>query len=469
MRKGFLSVLGISLVSGALAHGQTESLPPTPHEGRSALKATSAPKAPASAPASTYRGTYQATAADADAPPAHIAGTHCGDGCCDCCCTGLRPWIAAEYLLWWIKDGPLNTPLATSTAGVTPGAPPGALGQPGTQVLFGGDIDYTDFAGLRISAGVPISDLLSLEGSFFLLERRSVNFSLNSDATGNPFIARPVFNEQFGIEDVYATSNPGFGGRGIWSGGIAIASHTRLQGYELNLAANLCDSCDLRVDLIGGYRALDLNEDLSIQENITAVSAGTLSYVGNFINPGDQLVEFERFHASNKFYGGQLGLRVEREWELPEKDFFGRGKPPARVSLGAYAKVALGWVQTIAELEGHATHITPAGTTTVPGSVLVQTTNAGRHFRSDFSVVPEAGVNVGYRLSNHLKATVGYNFLYWTRVARPGNLIDRTVNPALAPTDQLYGNGLGTNRPAFTWHESDFWAQGLTVGLLFSF
>ena len=40
-------------------------------------------------------------------------------------------WVEADYLLWWIKRGPLPTPLVTTGNPKDP--QPGALGQPGTR------------------------------------------------------------------------------------------------------------------------------------------------------------------------------------------------------------------------------------------------------------------------------------------------------------------------------------------------
>src|SRR5262249_32610546 len=41
-------------------------------------------------------------------------------------------WVNAEYLLWWIKRGPVAAPLVTVGS-----APPGTIGQAGTAVAFG--------------------------------------------------------------------------------------------------------------------------------------------------------------------------------------------------------------------------------------------------------------------------------------------------------------------------------------------
>ena len=95
--------------------------------------------------------------------------------------------------------------------------------------------------------------------------------------------------------------------------------------------------------------------------------------------------------------------------------------------------------------------------------------NIGRYYRNAFSVVPEGGINLGWNITPRIKATVGYTFLYWSDVARPGNLIDRNVNPAYQPTNQFYGIGGGPNTPTFSFHETGFWAQGVNFGLEFKF
>jgi hypothetical protein len=138
--------------------------------------------------------------------------------------------------------------------------------------------------------------------------------------------------------------------------------------------------------------------------------------------------------------------------------------------VGLTGKIALGTTQQLATIEGSSTLLVPgAAPVTAAGGILAQITNAGRHYRSEFSAVPEAGLNLGYQITERLTATVGYTFIYWSNVLRPGNQIDHTINPALPPTDQDFGNGLGQNRPAFAFHSSDFWAQGINLGLVFRY
>ena len=83
--------------------------------------------------------------------------------------------------------------------------------------------------------------------------------------------------------------------------------------------------------------------------------------------------------------------------------------------------------------------------------------------------MPEGQLNLGWQLRPNVYATVGYTFLYWSNVLRPGNQIDRNVNASLIPTSQDFGRGNTQGPPNFSFHGSDFWAQGLNFGLLFSF
>src|SRR5205814_2861612 len=111
------------------------------------------------------------------------------------------------------------------------------------------------------------------------------------------------------------------------------------------------------------------------------------------------------------------------------------------------------------------------GTTTLVQGSTVRTANGGilapsnaiLAHRDDFAVIPEVKVNVGVELSRNIRAYVGYSFLYWEDVARPGDS-SRAVNASQVPSSLSFGAGLGT--PAQNKiNGSDFYAHGLNVGL----
>ena len=70
----------------------------------------------------------------------------------------------------------------------------------------------------------------------------------------------------------------------------------------------------------------------------------------------------------------------------------------------------------------------------------------------------------GYLVTNHIRAYVGYNFLYWTNVIRPGDQIDRVVDLTFVP-NSIPVPFSGQNRPQPLFKQSDLWAQGLQFGL----
>ena len=102
----------------------------------------------------------------------------------------------------------------------------------------------------------------------------------------------------------------------------------------------------------------------------------------------------------------------------------------------------------------------------MPGGLLAQRTNIGDYSANNFSFVPEVGVRLGYLIAPRVALTAGYNFIYWTGVARPGEQIDPVVNPTQIPPGTLQGPA----RPAFTGvSTTDIWIQGVSTGLEFRF
>ena len=64
---------------------------------------------------------------------------------------------------------------------------------------------------------------------------------------------------------------------------------------------------------------------------------------------------------------------------------------------------------------------------------------------------------------------VGYNFLYWSNVARPRDQIARTVNFTQVSIDPTFGPLNGAARPVPMPHLTDFWAQGINFGIQFQY
>jgi hypothetical protein len=376
---------------------------------------------------------------------------------------GNRLWCSTEFLLWWIKQG--NVP-ALATSGTLDSL--GALG-PGTTTLFGGGLNYGEQPGGRFTIGywLDSNQTHGIEASYFFLGGPSNNFSASStDLPDSLVLARPFFNVITGMQDSQLVSYPD-----IISGVVGISSSSQLQGAELNLVCNryCCSDCcptdccatncsltdssrvsGPHVDLIAGFRYLGLNEDLGITENLTTLATAPSP---PFI-PGETITVFDGFGTRNNFYGGQIGARGE--WY--------RG----RWFVNVLGKVALGDTHQEVSVNGTTDFVDP-GVAPVrqQGGLLALPTNIGVYSRDQFSVVPEIGFNIGRQLTDHLRLFAGYTLLYWTNVVRPGDQIDSGVNPTQLPTATGPSPLVGDARPAFAFHNTDLWAQGINLGAEF--
>jgi hypothetical protein len=347
-----------------------------------------------------------------------------------------RLWGQAEYLLWWIKDSNLP-PL------VTAGNPAsrGALG-PGTTVLFGGgDVDNEERSGGRFWVGYWFDDdqTWGVEGSYLFLGSRTVPFAAGSAPGG--VLARPFFNATTGLQDAEDIIFPG-----VATGGVQAFSTSRLQGFEGNAVYGLYNSCSGWVQLLAGFRYLELVEGLGIDVNETA-NPGVPTIGGRSFATSDQ------FDTRSQFYGGQIGIRGETRW----RNFF----------VNASAKVAFGVSEDEIHVFGQTVTTFPNGTrTSVPSGLLALQSNSGRFGHDQFAVVPEGTINVGYQFTRNLRAFVGYTFLFDSDVVRPGNQIDLSLNSRQIPTSTTFGQPGGPNRPLVPFfQETNFWAQGISFGL----
>jgi len=104
-----------------------------------------------------------------------------------------------------------------------------------------------------------------------------------------------------------------------------------------------------------------------------------------------------------------------------------------------------------------------------PVGFLASGSNSGHFTRDVFAVVPEVGINLGWQITTQLRASVGYTFLYWSSVVRPGDQVDVGLSGTQLPTDTRFNPGAGPARPAVLLRGKDFWAQGINFGLEFRY
>ena len=206
---------------------------------------------------------------------------------------------------------------------------------------------------------------------------------------------------------------------GVVNGFIGVHTSTDLYGFDANFRKNLICSCDYRVDGLVGYRYLNLQDDVTINENLTVLSADNPA-----IPQGTTFALQDRFKTINDFNGGQIGLAGET-WS-------------GRWYLSGRNLIALGNTHTETTISGVTVATTPGGTPIVnAGGLLTQPTNIGTYNNDKFSVVYEAQTSLGYQVTDGIRAFVSYSFLYWTDVARAGDQIDFVVNSSQIPPGAL--------------------------------
>jgi hypothetical protein len=349
-----------------------------------------------------------------------------------------KAWQSYEFLLWWTKAHPLP-PLATMTR---TGAPP-VLGGPNTNLLAGGmALDNPEAGGGRFLIGYSLnnSQTVGMEWTYLFLGTRTAEFQTSTTGAANsPTIGRPFVDALTAAESVSIV-----GGPGVARGLLDITTVDRVQGWEINAVGNLFAGTRLRIDGLVGYRYFMVHEGLRINQ-LSLPSARTSPFDPSLIGVADQ------FDAHNRFHGGQFGLRAD----------FHKGP----VFFQLTAKAALGQNYEVVKVSGTTISVVPGAVPQVlSGGLLGQATNTGRFVRQTYAVLPEGTAKVGFCFTDQSRFYVGYNFIYLSDAVRPGDQVDRMVNPLLIPTNGALAFG-GPERPRTSLTRTDFWVQGLVIGL----
>jgi hypothetical protein len=465
-RTGLLSWAAF-LISTGMMLGQTTTAPepigPPRDKPAAPADAPVAPVPPSTAPAPPAGGSPAPKPGDKPAdkapceaccpepcPPPQVPFFGCGH---EKCCPGISCVSAeVEYLLWQLKGSPVRFPLLT--AGSPEDPIPGAIGQDHTQILFGAK-DYNDdwqFSGVRGRASVGIMEgILSAEVGGFWLQKWTAAW----DQFGNladQVIARPFFNPSSGNTAVKLLSFTD-----AFTDGVRVGLATQLWGAEGNVMFNIpyLGAVD---SVFAGGRYLNLQETLNVTDQVTTGFRGESFFNGQLQNVGDRVLTSDHFRTTNKFYGAQVGFIRYFDIEGP-------------LSVRVRGSLAGGNTQETLTVLGNSTYYNNVQNTvsSLPGGFLAQPTNSGTFTHNRFALVPEVGITAGWRFTDQIVLSVGYNFLYWSSVARPGDQVNLRIDPANIPVSPSYNPAQNAPDPVRLFHTTAFWAQGLTVGVSWTF
>jgi hypothetical protein len=368
--------------------------------------------------------------------------------------------VTGEYLLWWSNRPNVGPPLLTTSPPNGVDGVPGAV--PGARVLLNaGDVGETFRDGVRIGATWWLDGCTSygFDGRIFFTGDRSDRVVATSNQFPN------------GLFRPFTAANPGLPGPfaeqitapGATAGSFTAVNTSNFWGAEANYRDNIwCsgDCCRLfRVDLLAGFRYLHLDESLSMTEDYTRLQPliGALAPPLPVEIAGTRVTINDTFATNNDFYGGQIGTVASYRQD--------------RWNVDVRGSVAVGTTHETLDINGGQIRAIPGGPTlALRGGLLALPSNIGSFTRDEFAVVPEVGVTVGYQVTQHWRLFAGYNFLYWSSVIRPGDQIDPVLDvnqiPRFVPAG-LTLPGVLPPRPAPQFSQSDFWAQGATLGVEF--
>lgn len=377
------------------------------------------------------------------------------DSCCsDCGCDECASWFECyrpspgwfttlEYNLWWTKARSLPPLVTTGPPNLIDPFNVGGLDDPGTQILFGGNgVGEGVGNGGRITIGKWFDSYESfgVGGRFWAFRAGNGSYSGASDGTTN--LTMPFLDAQTNTEEAYLVGLTS-GVTPLSSGSINVSDRLDALAAEAFLQFQIYHEPGLKLNFMGGYHMLRLDNSLQINSSLTSLDPVFISPVGTNIAVQDL------FDTKNEFHGGEFGLAVNTFRD--------------RWSFNLLGKLSIGNMNQTTTINGTTVVTTPGPVVDVRNEGLFALgTNMGTFERNKIAYIPEVNARVGYWIHPNVNVSLGYTFMYINNVLMAGDQIDRSLN--LSQTNG--GPLVGPARPAYTsFRETDFWAQGINFGI----
>lgn len=348
--------------------------------------------------------------------PGCQAGYACGVGsaCCDPMCAE-RFWVELDFLLWW-REGRDFPALVT-------GEDPGTLSDPPSPVLFGGgQLNEQARPGGRLEFGMWLDDCqcLGAGGRFVSIGNARTRFALAGAAGDGQFFARPFYDTAVPETNALVVHN------GVNTiGTLDLVTESEFQTADAFLRCLVVRTGYSRLDFLFGYQLGRLNESLVIASNSEELASGNV------------LTVTDSFATRNEFHGGHFGIQGQYLWGV-----FG---------LEMAARFGFGNMNQQATLAGSSVPPNPSG-----GLLVNQQINSGTHQRDVFSYMHDAGLELVYYPTERVKLSLGYNMMFFSDMARPGDQIATNIDGSPFGLDSV---------PPFKFESTHFFAHGLNLGL----
>jgi hypothetical protein len=288
-----------------------------------------------------------------------------------------------------------------------------------------------------------------VEARFMSVAQRSSSFTDDQ----SPTLTRPFFDGAMGGQSAVVVAAPG-----LATGALAGTASESLWGLEANLWRTLhydWPGTTISVEGMVGLRYLDLNDGIRIGR-VSSFAANPVAFPGFAALAGNNIAEQESFSAQNRFIGGQVGIR-------------GNLILDNAIVTGQF-QLGLGDTNEQINIQGNQLRTLANGQSILSqGALLALPSNIGRHMQNKLAAVPELGVKVAVPINAHVTLGMGLTTLYWSRIARPGDQVDQTVDSRQIPSfpGAAAPGAAGVGHPGVPFNQSDLWLMGATFSVEF--
>ena len=433
-----------------------------------------------------------------------------------------RFFLGGEYLAWKLNNTTVNPIVFNVPEGLLQTAPTtisfdqngdpqsivsvsnnsSLLLQSQAQLSQNSIVDYGMQSGMRFSAGYYLEQDsgLSVNGNFILVPKNSYYLSSVTGLNDFPVLLETGFNNSLnftipsniaGQAPTMVTQNYAIVlSRQVDSSIFANAS-TYIAGGELNVRGRDFLIGDMNFSGLLGFRYFQFKEAFDVSSQYTIFRPNGVTDVQNINVNGDIVsapialnfptpininsASNDQIKVYNHFIGPQIGINADyhyNRWSVMTGFNLGIGV------MHQVAKISSSTTQTVVRetstqnAAGQITSTTNTSTTNSNGGLLFSPTDVGQYSRNQFGLLPEINAKLGFKATERIKLTVGYDFLLLANVLRAPNqtqLIPYSNNLNYTANNQTQSANQTLQIPAFQYSTSNLIINGVTAGMQLDF
>jgi len=433
-----------------------------------------------------------------------------------------RFYLSGEYIGWKLNNTSVNPILFNVPEGILQTSPTtitfnqqgqvssivsvsnqsSLLLQSQAQLSQNGIVNYGIQSGYRLGAGYVLEQDsgLAIVGNVIMLPKSSYYLSSVTGLNDFPILLKTGFDNtlNFVIPPVVAGDSASLQtqnyavvlSRQVDSSIFANTS-AFVGGAEINARGRDLYMGDMNFSGILGFRYFQFKEALDVNSQYTifrpnGVSDNQTFTVNGITQTTPVSLNFpvpininsasnDQIKVYNHFIGPQIGFNADYKFD--------------RWSIMTGAKLGIGVMHQVAKInstttqtvvreissqnnQGAITTATNTSATTSAGGLLFSPMDVGQYSRNQFGLLPEINAKLGFKATERIKLTVGYDFLLLANVLRAPNqtqLIPYSNNLNYTANSQTQSANQTLQIPAFQYSTSNLIINGVSAGMQIDF